>query len=112
MRAARHIDIAHGLYPRDPLPAPLLDALSAWLQGAIRRSSGRTYAGGLTKFDPGEIERLPVPPLEELRDSNPTGYRLSPRFHQRHERGTREDQRKTTQGSLYSQPGRCEFPLS
>ena len=63
---ARHINIAHGLYPRDPLPAPLLDALSAWLQGAVRRSSGRAYAGGLTKFEPGEIERLPVPPLEEL----------------------------------------------
>ena len=69
-RAAHHI--AHGLYPRDPLPAPLLDALSAWLQGAVRQSSGRTYAGGLTKFEPGEIERLPVPPLEELHERSQT----------------------------------------
>ena len=65
---ARHIDIAHGLYPRDPPPAPPLDALSARLQGAVRRSAGRAYAGGLTKFEPGEVERLPVPPLEELRE--------------------------------------------
>ena len=26
------------------------------------------YAGGLTKFEPGEIERLPVPPVQELRE--------------------------------------------
>ena len=62
----RHLNIAHGIYPRDPLPAPILDVLSAWLQDNVCLSSGRTYAGGLTKFEPKELERIPVPTLEEL----------------------------------------------
>ena len=64
---ARHLNIAHGIYPRDPLPAPTLDALAKWLRSNVRTASGRTYAGGLTKFEPKEIERLPVPPLAQLR---------------------------------------------
>ena len=63
---ARHLNIAHGIYPRDPLPAPVLDALSAWLQDTVCVSSGRTYAGGLTKFEPKEIERIPIPSLGQL----------------------------------------------
>ena len=66
MCRARHLNIAHGIYPRDPLPGPALDALSAWLRGNVRISAGRTYAGGLTKFEPKELERVPIPPLEEL----------------------------------------------
>jgi hypothetical protein len=31
-------------------------------------SAGRTYAGGLTKFEPGEVMRLRIPPLEILRE--------------------------------------------
>ena len=64
---ARHLNIAHGIYPRDPLPPPTLDALAKWLRSNVRIASGRTYAGGLTKFEPKEIERLPVPPLAQLR---------------------------------------------
>ena len=63
---ARHLNIAHGIYPRDALPEDVLDALSAWLQDEVRTSSGRTYAGGLTKFEPKELERVRIPPLEEL----------------------------------------------
>ena len=65
---ARHLNIAHGIYPRDPLPEPILDALSAWLQDNVCLSSGRTYAGGLTKFEPKELERIPIPTLEELHE--------------------------------------------
>ena len=65
---ARHINIAHGLYPRAPLSEPTLDALAAWLRGNVCMSDGRAYAGGLTKFEPGELERVPVPPLEELHE--------------------------------------------
>jgi predicted RNA methylase len=64
--AARHINIAHGLYPRDPMPDALLDALAAWLRANVAQSAGRTYAGGLTKFEPKELERVLVPPLVEL----------------------------------------------
>lgn len=63
---ARHINIAHGLYPRQPLSAAVLDALTAYLRRSVALSQGRTYAGGLVKFEPKEMERLPVPTLEML----------------------------------------------
>jgi hypothetical protein len=59
--AARHINIAHGLYPRAPLTSAALDALAAYLARATSTADGRTYAGGLTKFEPREMERLLVP---------------------------------------------------
>jgi adenine-specific DNA-methyltransferase len=58
---ARHINIAHGLYPRDPLTEKTKKALVDYLQVNISQRSGRTYAGGLTKFEPREMERLFVP---------------------------------------------------
>ena len=64
----RHLNIAHGLYPREPLPAGTLAVLAAWLRRNVETSSGRTYAGGLTKFEPKEMERIRVPPPEELRE--------------------------------------------
>lgn len=63
---ARHINVAHGLYPREPLSEETLAALVAWLNAHVGQHQGRTYAGGLTKFEPGEIERLRVPPIEAL----------------------------------------------
>lgn len=63
---ARHINIAHGLYPREPLAGGTIDRLVAWLNNNINTGSGRTYAGGLTKFEPKEIERLQIPSLEIL----------------------------------------------
>jgi hypothetical protein len=58
---ARRVNIAHGLYPRDPLPPLALDRLAAYLRGSVTAAHGRVYAGGLAKFEPGEMERLPVP---------------------------------------------------
>lgn len=58
---ARHINIAHGLYPREKLAAHNLSHLVSWLNTHIETGSGRTYAGGLTKFEPKEIERLRIP---------------------------------------------------
>ncbi|MGC1183861.1 MAG: methyltransferase [Candidatus Dormiibacterota bacterium] len=63
---ARHINIAHGLYPRAPLPRRSLERLARSLRSSVRVGQGRTYAGGLTKFEPREMERLPVPSLEVL----------------------------------------------
>jgi hypothetical protein len=68
---ARHINIAHGLYPREPVPAAALAGLVAWLNKNIQTRSGRTYSGGLTKFEPKEIERLRVPSLESLSPAAP-----------------------------------------
>jgi adenine-specific DNA-methyltransferase len=59
--AARHINIAHGLYPRQPLEPAIMDRLTAYLRTTVTLSQGRTYAGGLTKFEPKEMERLPIP---------------------------------------------------
>ena len=63
---ARHINIAHGLYPRDPLPSSTLDQLAHFLSSAVSLKEGRTYAGGLTKFEPREMERILVPSPELL----------------------------------------------
>ena len=64
---AYHINIAHGIYPRDPMASEILDKLAEYLASQIATSQGRTYAGGLTKFEPGEMQRLPVPRPELLR---------------------------------------------
>ncbi|MEA2239239.1 MAG: hypothetical protein QOC81_3963 [Thermoanaerobaculia bacterium] len=69
---ARHINIAHGIYPRDPLSAKVLEALALYLNEFVSTSDGRTYAGGLTKFEPKEVERLLIPSLIALQ-SGETG---------------------------------------
>ena len=63
---ARLLNIAHGLYPREPLAEEAITALVAWLIANVRREAGRTYAGGLTKFEPKEVERIAIPNLEQL----------------------------------------------
>jgi hypothetical protein len=63
---ARHLNIAHGLYPRETLGTEVLDKLAKYLSGAVSLTEGRTYAGGLTKFEPREMERLIVPSIELL----------------------------------------------
>ena len=63
---ARHVNVAHGIYPREPLNGDALDALAEALKAGVSVAQGRTYAGGLTKFEPSEMERIPVPNLELL----------------------------------------------
>lgn len=58
---ARHINVAHGLYPREGLSASVLDRLADAVRGSIQLGQGRTYAGGLTKFEPRELERILIP---------------------------------------------------
>jgi hypothetical protein len=64
--SARHLNIAHGLYPRGSVDAALLRGLVKYLAANGAVDGGRTYAGGLTKFEPREMERIPVPPPEQL----------------------------------------------
>ena len=63
---ARHLNIAHGIYPREPMKQPILAALAAHLRNTSSVQGGRVYAGGLTKFEPREMERIPVPAPETL----------------------------------------------
>lgn len=58
---ARHLNIAHGLYPRDRMDDNMLLKLVDYLAKNVSLVNGRTYAGGLTKFEPREMERLLVP---------------------------------------------------
>jgi hypothetical protein len=64
---ARHINIAHGLYPRADVDKKILHRIVNWLNKNINVESGRTYAGGLTKFEPKEIERLKIPTMETFK---------------------------------------------
>jgi len=65
LAGARHINIAHGIYPREALLPPVLDWLAQSLSAAVCITDGRTYSGGLTKFEPKEMERILIPnPLQ------------------------------------------------
>ena len=63
---ANHINISHGIYPLEPLPDYALDHLAEALRGSVNVGLGRTYAGGLVKFEPREMERIPIPSVERL----------------------------------------------
>jgi adenine-specific DNA-methyltransferase len=58
---ARYLNIAHGLYPRQAMTEIELASVLRYLRETVGVSSGRTYAGGLTKFEPGEVQRLHIP---------------------------------------------------
>lgn len=78
--AARHINIAHGLYPREAFTEPVIARLCAYLNSSTHQADGRTYAGGLTKFEPREMERLLVPsPALLLEKSDEGSTALDPR---------------------------------
>lgn len=66
MANARLLNIAHGLYPREALRNSVLDAFVSWLNKNVNVRDGRTYAGGLTKFEPREVERIRVPQISDL----------------------------------------------
>ena len=55
------LNIAHGLYPVEPIGEKELTAILTYLRQTVGISEGRTYAGGLVKFEPREVERLYIP---------------------------------------------------
>jgi hypothetical protein len=58
---ARLLNIAHGLYPKVPLSEEQLMRIAEGLNSSSDISCGRTYAGGLTKVEPGDACRIRVP---------------------------------------------------
>lgn len=63
------LNVLHGLFPKGPLDDEQLAGLVCYLNSNREtfRGSGRTYQGGLEKFEPKEMEALLVPPASELR---------------------------------------------
>ena len=61
LAAARNVNVAHGIYPRESMSDAALDVLAAALRDAAPSAVGRTYAGGLLKFEPSEMARICVP---------------------------------------------------
>lgn len=58
-------NIGHGIHPKSPMTDVQLDELAATLNAgrAGFAGTGRTYHGGLEKFEPREMEALPIPEL-------------------------------------------------
>ncbi len=67
---ARHINVAHGLYPKMELSANAISKIAAYLTANTNVSGGRTYAGGLTKFEPREMERIMIPDPSNINDDS------------------------------------------
>jgi adenine-specific DNA-methyltransferase len=59
------LNIGHGIHPREPMTGEQLSALTEALNAgrAGFAGTGRTYHGGLEKFEPREMEALPIPEL-------------------------------------------------
>jgi hypothetical protein len=67
---AKLINVAHGLYPRVPVDALTMERLVSWLNENVSQDDGRVYAGGLTKFEPGEVMRLSMPSIDTMRETH------------------------------------------
>ena len=60
------LNVVHGLYPRVNMTPKALDRLATFLNESVDTADGRTYCGGLVKFEPREAEAIMVPALEAL----------------------------------------------
>ena len=58
---ASFINIAHGLYPRQPLAGAVLARVLEHLNTATDLRAGRMYGGGMAKFEPSDVARLRIP---------------------------------------------------
>lgn len=62
------LNVVHGLFPKVPLDQDQLLGLVCFLNSHREelRGGGRTYQGGLEKFEPREMEAIEVPPPHKL----------------------------------------------
>ncbi len=58
---ARLINIAHGLWPKKQISVASQNRIVAWLNQNVVQAMGRTYGGGLVKFEPGDAAQIPLP---------------------------------------------------
>lgn len=71
LAAAHNLNNVHGIYPIEPLSEAALCRLTEVLRDRAVLADGRTYAGGLTKFEPSEMARIMVPPPSWLEAGEP-----------------------------------------
>lgn len=63
-----HTNTVHGIYPREGVSDADVTLLLDWLNAnGAKLSGGRTFHGGLQKWEPKDVEAIRVPPLEALR---------------------------------------------
>ncbi len=55
------LNVVHGIYPKADMPQDALAELTDYLNDNVDVGDGRTYCGGLTKFEPREAEAILVP---------------------------------------------------
>lgn len=67
-RHVRSLNVVHGIYPDIELSSHAIDGLVEYLNQYVPISSGRTYSGGLTKYEPKEVEALRVPSPKMLEE--------------------------------------------
>lgn len=60
------LNVVHGIYPTVELSDAAVDRLVSYLNEHVNVSQGRTYCGGLTKFEPREAEAILVPSPDRL----------------------------------------------
>jgi tRNA1(Val) A37 N6-methylase TrmN6 len=62
---AVHLNLFHGIYPREGTPPALVRALGRWLASPAGQAAllgrARTYAGGLRKLEPRDLLAVPLP---------------------------------------------------
>ena len=58
---ASFINIAHGLYARQPMSVDTLARVLHHMNNNTELHAGRMYGGGMAKFEPGDIARLRLP---------------------------------------------------
>ena len=68
---AHNLNNVHGIYPSVSLSELALCNLAKALRDQAELSGGRTYACGLTKFEPSEMEQIMVPPPSWLEADEP-----------------------------------------
>lgn len=71
LAAVHNLNNVHGIYPIEPLSEAALCRLTEALRDRAALTDGRTYAGGLTKFEPSEMARIMVPPPSWLEADEP-----------------------------------------
>lgn len=57
----RSLNVVHGIYPMIDMSQRAIINLVDYLNSSVSLSDGRVYSGGLTKFEPREVENLWVP---------------------------------------------------